>query len=513
MTFEDRVASGAAEVTAASDSPAKSKMKLAFACPYYGNTPPNVHSSQRASVMNAAAVGHEWVDDYSTSGLQHRYACECMAKRAAEDDRIDALFWTEHDVLLPPFSVQMLAQTLEDFPEADMATGILFRRCEPFNPIISLKADLSREEYDKLTANKETCPDDRLKKVLHELSYEEMERDMLKPLRYLDTTEKPFACATASMGAVLFRRSVFQKMADRVDLFAVDERGNFSIDTAFFLRCYHAGLKLYCNPAVLCGHLNEPEVIGPDHFKGYMAKAVEEYETKRSTEIRKEHPEARIYGELTVLANKYGTDKGSLQHLPGTRWADWMHNYTPFYEALLTPMRLTAQSICEIGIWRGASLKMWRDFFPKATVIGIDNDLNEIKQPLGERILVHQANQASRAELQGFVSHHGPFDLIVDDGGHSMDQQQISLGFLFPRVISGGFYIVEDLHSSLFGSDFGVNKEGTNSTLHFLERLADGLELASEYMTQNELDYLRENTAHVMIHGKRSLTGVIVKTC
>lgn len=484
-------------------------MKLAFACPYYGNTPPVVGQSQRAAIMNAAAQGHEWVADYSTEGLQHRYACESMSNRAAKDESIDAVMWTEHDVVLPPFAVLQLIKAMEETPDADMVTGILFRRCEPYNPIVSFRAPLSREEHAQMLEHVDTCPDPRLKKVLRELTYEEMARDMLSPLRALDTSAPPFQCASTSFGAVLFKRSVFETMTKDPELFAVDARGNFSIDTAFFLRCEKAGLKLYCAPAVLCGHLTDPEVIGPDQFRRHLVGQIEKAEAARTAEIRKEHPEARIYGELTRLANEYGTDKGTAQHLPGSRWADWTHNYTPFYEAVLLPTRLSTKRVMELGVWRGSSLKMWRDFFPRALVYGIDNDPSQVEGDLGERIAVLQADQAKRDQLRAVID--GEFDLIVDDGGHSMEQQQVSLAALFPYVKPGGYYICEDLHSSFLGPEFGVNATGSNSTMHLLERMSEGPEWTSEYMTEDEMRYLRENVEVVWIHGKKSLTAVLRK--
>ena len=67
------------------------------------------------------------------------------------------------------------------------------------------------------------------------------------------------------------------------------------------------------------------------------------------------------FGELTNLADKYDTDKGSSQHL-----------YTEVYEYFFYPIKYKAHKICEIGILDGSSLKMFRDYFPKAVIYGID---------------------------------------------------------------------------------------------------------------------------------------------
>ena len=154
---------------------------------------------------------------------------------------------------------------------------------------------------------------------------------------------------------------------------------------------------------------------------------------------------------------------------------------------------------------------MWRDYFPNATIHGLDQDISQCKEFDRTRIELHTADQSDRAQLEGFAWSRPDFDLIVDDGGHTMEQQQVSLGFLFPRVRPGGVYIVEDLHTSFLGAPFGVKDDGSNATIVLLEALSDRRELHSDYMTSEELAYLRAHVESCMIHGRKSLTCVIRK--
>src|SRR5437588_5742537 len=88
---------------------------------------------------------------------------------------------------------------------------------------------------------------------------------------------------------------------------------------------------------------------------------------------------------LTALANKYGSDKGTLG--PSASWP--AHNYTDIYEAYLWSRRNEPITLLEIGLgvtgeaWRadiahgrnqdgGGSVKMWQDYFPKARIVGAD---------------------------------------------------------------------------------------------------------------------------------------------
>ena len=481
-------------------------MKLAFACPYYGNTPPLVGDSQRANIMNAAEAGHEWIDDYSTSGMQHRNACDQIAVKAAHDPRIDAVFWTEHDVVLSPQAITMLCESLEAHPEADVMTGVVFRRSEPFNPMVAmLDNSLTIEQYEEMKVSK----DYTTRQAAAMMTFEEVKAKRLMSITMVDTQAAPFPADTASMCCLLFRRDVFVKTWEMPDLFAVDQTGFFSIDNAFFMRLRDKGFKLYCDPRVLCGHLGNTEIIDWNTWAKHSQKLMDGYDIKKQERLREGGEKGRIYGELTRLANKNRTDKGTLDHTPDSGWSGWVHNYCDFYQAHLEPIRLSAKKVLEVGVWRGGSLKMWRDYFPNATVYGFDNDLSQISGELGDRIVTMQGDQSKREDLDS-VGEAWSFDLIVDDGGHTMEQQQITLAALFPKVRPGGYYILEDIHTS-FLPDFGIEPGGGNATISVVEQLAEWRPVESKYMTDDERHYLEANVESVYIYGKKSMTCIIRK--
>jgi hypothetical protein len=64
--------------------------------------------------------------------------------------------------------------------------------------------------------------------------------------------------------------------------------------------------------------------------------------------------------ELTILANKYGSDKGTV-------YGD-KHNFTETYEKYFKSFKDKKINILEIGVNDGSSLKMWYDYFPNATI-------------------------------------------------------------------------------------------------------------------------------------------------
>jgi len=118
------------------------------------------------------------------------------------------------------------------------------------------------------------------------------------------------------------------------------------------------------------------------------------------------------------------------------------HSYGPVYERLLGHRRDTVTAVLEIGIFLGDSLRMWRDYFPNAQIVGIDNrprwQVNET------RITSVLGSQVDPATLRT-AGEMGPFDLIVDDGSHKASHQALSLLWLWQYVAPGGVYVIEDL--------------------------------------------------------------------
>ena len=176
---------------------------------------------------------------------------------------------------------------------------------------------------------------------------------------------------------------------------------------------------------------------------------------------------------LTELANHHGTDKGTIG--PSHAWGAW--NYTDIYEGYFEPYRDAPISILEIGLgvkgdrWTakivhgrnaegGASFKLWRDYFPRAEIYGID--VNPALHLDDDRTHTFVADQGDSDQLRAFMEKFGEprFDIVIDDGSHRPDHQQISLGFFFPRLKQHGLYIIEDLNDR----DLGYDRESSRAT-------------------------------------------------
>lgn len=211
---------------------------------------------------------------------------------------------------------------------------------------------------------------------------------------------------------------------------------------------------------------------------------------------------------LEELANKYATDK---------RGED--HNYVKYYEKYFKSVRESAEHVFEIGIFESkdkqnrpygaASLKLWEDYFAKATIYGAD--VVDFRKHSTERTKISQLDQANRDHLKAFADHCGvEFDIIIDDGGHTMKQQQISFDFLFNYLKSGGIYVIEDLHTS-YGNLFPhYSKEGGSSTLALLQDYQSSGELESEFFENAEINAQNIQELHIE-QGRMSPIAFIIK--
>lgn len=198
---------------------------------------------------------------------------------------------------------------------------------------------------------------------------------------------------------------------------------------------------------------------------------------------------AQPTGELTKLALKYRTDKGPTVKL--SMGIHYGHSYTDVYELYFAPIRNSVRKYAEIGILKGASLRMFNEYFPQAMIYGVD--IENCSAMNTDRIKTFIADQANRQELQRFIDGSATdFDILIDDGGHTMEQQQVSFGYLFKFVKPGGYYVIEDVHTSL-DPKYGRKPDESNTTLTMINGFVRTGKFESPYMTEEEKKYLQGN--------------------
>jgi len=212
---------------------------------------------------------------------------------------------------------------------------------------------------------------------------------------------------------------------------------------------------------------------------------------------------------LTQIANSYGTDKGTAKYPH--------HGFSEIYDDFLNYKRFDIKKVLEIGIDDGFSLRMWRDFFPNATVYGMDVQARQLFSE--HRIVTRLGNQAIDNDLNNLIYDvGGDFDLIIDDGGHVPTHQQITLGYLFKFLKNKGIYIVEDLHTSFMKdwlSPLGLCEDSPETAYNVLKKMEVSGELITPFINEDDIKYIKNNLKNIKIfdlnEDKKHITSILEK--
>lgn len=166
------------------------------------------------------------------------------------------------------------------------------------------------------------------------------------------------------------------------------------------------------------------------------------------------------HADLAALADVYGSDKASRLPDDETCYPWIAHTYDALYEFLFPTARESVRRVFECGIGSadatvpsnmgpdgqpGASLRMWRDFFPRAQIVGADIDPNILFQE--SRIATFLVDQCSQASIEQLWEAVGPgqFDLMVDDGLHTSAAARSLFEGSIHRLAPTGWYVIEDV--------------------------------------------------------------------
>jgi len=156
----------------------------------------------------------------------------------------------------------------------------------------------------------------------------------------------------------------------------------------------------------------------------------------------------------------------------------WLH-YFDIYEENFSKFKKKKITILEIGIAKGGSLRMWKNYFgSNSKIVGIDIN-SACKQYQEDNIKIYIGNQTDVNFLSSVIKDIGRPDIIIDDGGHTSNQQIISFNYLYDHLNDKGIYLVEDTHSS-YHSDFQDRQDGF-TFMDYAKSLADKLNLWYQY--------------------------------
>ena len=150
------------------------------------------------------------------------------------------------------------------------------------------------------------------------------------------------------------------------------------------------------------------------------------------------------------------------------------------YKRYLASRQYQDLVILELGVNKGGSLRMWRDIFPKASIIGID--INPVNfEGDDDRIKIFQGSQDDKKLLDQIRQELAPdgFDIIIDDASHIGELTRESFWHLFPNHLKpAGLYVVEDWGTGYWeswpdGESFQRGKCHCAGMVKFIKELID----------------------------------------
>lgn len=186
------------------------------------------------------------------------------------------------------------------------------------------------------------------------------------------------------------------------------------------------------------------------------------------------------------LCIKYGTDKGfdnfNIKKFYGKSKSDfdycYPHIYSKFYNDIFFNKREEIKLVFECGVGErtqkknfilGASLRVWRDYFPKAKIYGADIN-NELifKSKNIKTFQMDQRDKKSISHVWNKINKKN-FDIMIDDGLHNFKANKILLENSFKFLKKDGIYIIEDIliKNIFLYENFLIKKKYKFEIIHF----------------------------------------------
>ena len=164
---------------------------------------------------------------------------------------------------------------------------------------------------------------------------------------------------------------------------------------------------------------------------------------------------------LIQISNKVKTTKKGL-------------GYFEIYEKYFIKLRLKKLNILEIGVEDGGSIRIWKKYFPRSKIVGLD--IAKMSFSIKGVDLI-QGDQSDINILKKIIKKYKYFDIIIDDGSHHSKHIIKSFKCFFNSLKNDSLYIIEDLQTSYIprygGSRINLKKQTTS--LNFFKSLTDSI--------------------------------------
>ena len=164
---------------------------------------------------------------------------------------------------------------------------------------------------------------------------------------------------------------------------------------------------------------------------------------------------------LIEIGKKYPTNKND-------------YGFLDIYEKYFKDIKEKELNLLEIGVDKGDSLRLWKEYLTNASICGLDIDKKDFSI---EGVEIYQGDQNDKSLLNDIAKKYGKFDIIIDDGSHVSNHIINSFNHLFDHLSTSGVYIVEDLQTSYIPRYGGsrINLIKKKSSMNFFKSLSDSI--------------------------------------
>lgn len=205
---------------------------------------------------------------------------------------------------------------------------------------------------------------------------------------------------------------------------------------------------------------------------------------------------------LNYLFQYFNSDKGNKFINQYARYSKrnnkliYGHKYAELYEKFFKSIKKKKLNIFEIGSFKGNATASLFFYFENSKIYSADlyPDLFSYKS---KRIKNFKIDNSSEYDLKKF-SKNTKYDIIIEDAGHYLKDQIISLFKLFPTLKKNGLFIIEELDFPDTRRDMNENME-KNTLYNILNLIIKKKDFKSRFISEKEKKFFLKNLKKIDI--------------
>tara|TARA_B100000965_G_C19580778_1_gene753409 strand:+ start:1515 stop:2357 length:843 start_codon:yes stop_codon:yes gene_type:complete len=176
------------------------------------------------------------------------------------------------------------------------------------------------------------------------------------------------------------------------------------------------------------------------------------------------------------------------------------HKYATYYEKFTKKIKKKNLNILEIGSFKGNATASFFFYFKNAFIYSLDlyPDLFIYKSKRIKNLRIDNSSEKELLTLPKKIK----YDLIIEDAGHYLKDQIITLFTLFSKLKKKGIYVVEELDFPDTRSDMNLSND-KNTLYNILKSIKKNKNFYSSYVSEDKKKYFFKNYKYIKIYKGR----------